>query len=100
MNSESVCLMRTSFCVDQVDSVVFQKVSFTSFPIQYCASQALVLQKKGKFLELVDPRLGSNYDKKEALRMIKVALRCTNPSPALRPNMSAVVNMLEGNIER
>ncbi|KAG5622299.1 hypothetical protein H5410_007517 [Solanum commersonii] len=28
--------------------------------------------------------------------MIKVALRCTNPSPALRPNMSAVVNMLEG----
>ncbi|KAL3345110.1 hypothetical protein AABB24_024185 [Solanum stoloniferum] len=59
---------------------------------------ALVLQKKGTFLELVDPRLGSNYDKKEALRMIKVALRCTNPSPALRPNMSAVVNMLEGRL--
>ncbi|PHT55839.1 hypothetical protein CQW23_04325 [Capsicum baccatum] len=60
---------------------------------------ALVLQKKGKFLELVDPRLGSNYNKKEALRMIKVALRCTNPSPALRPNMSAVVNMLEGRLD-
>ncbi|XP_049371776.1 probable LRR receptor-like serine/threonine-protein kinase At1g07650 [Solanum verrucosum] len=59
---------------------------------------ALVVQKKAKFLELVDPRLGSNYDKKEALRMIKVALRCTNPSPALRPNMSAVVNMLEGRL--
>lgn len=59
---------------------------------------ALVLQKKGKFLELVDPRLGSYYDKEEALRMIKVALRCTNPSPALRPNMSAVVNMLEGRL--
>lgn len=31
--------------------------------------------------------------------MIKVALRCTNPSPALRPNMSAVVNMLEGRLD-
>ncbi|MCD7471791.1 hypothetical protein HAX54_012459 [Datura stramonium] len=60
---------------------------------------ALVLQRKGKFLELVDPRLGSNYNKKEALRMIRVALRCTNPSPALRPNMSAVVNMLEGRLD-
>ena len=30
--------------------------------------------------------------------MIKVALLCTNPSPALRPNMSAVVSMLKGQI--
>ncbi|OIT34832.1 PREDICTED: probable LRR receptor-like serine/threonine-protein kinase At1g07650 isoform X1 [Nicotiana attenuata] len=60
---------------------------------------ALVLQRKGKFLELVDPRLGSNYNKKEALRMIKVALLCTNPSPALRPNMSTVVKMLEGRLD-
>ncbi|GAB4827140.1 hypothetical protein Ancab_034029, partial [Ancistrocladus abbreviatus] len=29
--------------------------------------------------------------------MIKIALLCTNPSPALRPTMSAVVSMLEGN---
>lgn len=111
MNSEhlkhvSVYLMKTSYhskrlrCIDQVDLVVSQKVSFTSFPIQsLCFFQALVLQKKGKFLELVDPRLGSNYDKKEALRMVKVALRCTNPSPALRPNMSTVVNMLEGRLD-
>ncbi|KAH7545038.1 hypothetical protein FEM48_Zijuj01G0051700 [Ziziphus jujuba var. spinosa] len=28
--------------------------------------------------------------------MIKVALLCTNPSPALRPTMSAVLSMLEG----
>ena len=28
--------------------------------------------------------------------MIKVALLCTNPAPALRPIMSAVVSMLEG----
>ncbi|XP_019190177.1 PREDICTED: probable leucine-rich repeat receptor-like serine/threonine-protein kinase At3g14840 [Ipomoea nil] len=56
---------------------------------------ALVLQEKGNLLELVDPRLGYDYDKEQALRMIKVALLCTNPSPMLRPSMSAVVNMLE-----
>jgi hypothetical protein len=47
-------------------------------------------------MELVDPRLGSDFKKKEASRMIKVALLCTNQSPAHRPIMSAVVRMLEG----
>jgi hypothetical protein len=47
-------------------------------------------------MELVDPKLGSEFNKEEAVRMIKVALLCTNPSPALRPKMSAVISMLEG----
>jgi hypothetical protein len=47
-------------------------------------------------MELVDPQFGSESNKEEAIRMIKVALLCTNPSPALRPTMSAVVSMLEG----
>ena len=47
-------------------------------------------------MELVDPNLGSNFSKEESLRILKVALLCTNPSPALRPTMSAVVSMLEG----
>ena len=58
--------------------------------------QATVLQKKGDLMELVDPELGSEFNKEEVLRMIKVALLCTNPSPALRPTMTAVVSMLEG----
>ncbi|XP_021801083.1 probable LRR receptor-like serine/threonine-protein kinase At1g07650 [Prunus avium] len=57
---------------------------------------ALVLQQKGNLMELVDPKLGSQFNKEEAMRMIKVALLCANPSPALRPTMSAVVSMLEG----
>ena len=36
-------------------------------------------------MELVDPELESGFHKEEALRMIKVALLCTNPSPVLRP---------------
>ena len=47
-------------------------------------------------MELVDPELESGFHKEEALRMIKVALLCTNPSPVLRPPMTAVVGMLEG----
>ncbi|XVF40258.1 hypothetical protein PTKIN_Ptkin01aG0097700 [Pterospermum kingtungense] len=57
---------------------------------------ALVLQQKGNLLELVDPSLGSDYNKEEAVRMIKVALLCTNSSPTLRPIMSEVVKMLKG----
>ncbi|XP_050104844.1 probable LRR receptor-like serine/threonine-protein kinase At1g29720 [Malus sylvestris] len=57
---------------------------------------ALVLQQNGNLMELVDRKLGSEFNKEEAMRMIKVALLCANPSPALRPSMSAVVSMLEG----
>ncbi|CAL5410039.1 unnamed protein product [Camellia sinensis] len=57
---------------------------------------AFVLQHKGCLMGLVDPKLGSKFDNKEAIRMIMVALLCTNPSPARRPAMSAVVSMLEG----
>ncbi|KAJ9690794.1 hypothetical protein PVL29_013115 [Vitis rotundifolia] len=57
---------------------------------------AFFLQQKGNLMELVDPKLESDFNKEEVLRMIKTALLCTNPSPALRPTMSAAVNMLEG----
>ncbi|KAK3008779.1 hypothetical protein RJ639_014523 [Escallonia herrerae] len=59
---------------------------------------AYVLQEQGNLLELVDPRLGSNYHEKEAMRMLNLAFLCTNPSPTLRPSMSSVVSMLEGKI--
>ncbi|OMO82777.1 hypothetical protein COLO4_22838 [Corchorus olitorius] len=47
-------------------------------------------------MELVDPTLGDEFNKEEAVRMIKVALLCTNSSPTLRPVMSEVVKMLKG----
>ncbi|KAK9047672.1 hypothetical protein V6N11_053511 [Hibiscus sabdariffa] len=58
--------------------------------------RALVLQQKGHVMELVDPRLGTEFNEGEAIRMTRVALLCTNSSPTLRPTMSEVVNMLEG----
>ncbi|KAJ0641618.1 putative protein kinase RLK-Pelle-DLSV family [Helianthus annuus] len=57
---------------------------------------AVVLKEKGSLMDLVDPRLGSDFNKIEAVRMMEVAILCTNQSPALRPTMSEVVNMLEG----
>ncbi|THG03998.1 hypothetical protein TEA_007131 [Camellia sinensis var. sinensis] len=54
---------------------------------------------KGRLMELVVPKLGPDFDKEEAIKMIKIALLCTNPSPAIRPAMSAVVSMLEGHLD-
>ncbi|GLT46362.1 hypothetical protein SLA2020_201230 [Shorea laevis] len=62
----------------------------------YLLDWALLLEEKGNLLELVDSRLGSNYNKNEAIKMINVALLCTNPAPAARPIMSSIVSMLEG----
>ncbi|XP_028087719.1 probable LRR receptor-like serine/threonine-protein kinase At1g29720 [Camellia sinensis] len=59
---------------------------------------ALALQKKGNLVELMDPKLGSNFNEEEAIKILKVALSCTNPSSVVRPTMSAVVRMLEGDI--
>ncbi|XP_042020586.1 probable LRR receptor-like serine/threonine-protein kinase At1g53440 [Salvia splendens] len=64
----------------------------------YLLDWAYVLHEQGSLLELVDPILGSDYSKKEALRMLNLALLCANPSPTLRPSMSSAVRMLEGKI--
>ncbi|CAI9088848.1 OLC1v1023292C1 [Oldenlandia corymbosa var. corymbosa] len=64
----------------------------------YLLDWAYVLQEQGSLLELVDPSLGSNYPQEEAMRMLNLALLCTNPSPTLRPSMSSAVSMLQGKI--
>ncbi|XP_058100938.1 probable LRR receptor-like serine/threonine-protein kinase At1g53430 isoform X2 [Magnolia sinica] len=64
----------------------------------YLLDWACVLHEKGRLLELVDPVLGSDYSKEEALGMLNLALLCTNLSPTLRPIMSSVVSILEGQI--
>ncbi|KAI3956534.1 hypothetical protein MKW92_037530 [Papaver armeniacum] len=63
----------------------------------YLLDWALVLQKNGNLMDLVDPTLNS-YDQVEVLRVTNIALACTNSSSILRPKMSSVVSMLEGGI--
>ncbi|KAK6917730.1 Serine-threonine/tyrosine-protein kinase, catalytic domain [Dillenia turbinata] len=54
------------------------------------------LYNNGNIVELIDEKLGFDFSKEEAERMVKVALLCTNASPTPRPTMSEVVGMLEG----
>ncbi|KAI3457606.1 hypothetical protein Pfo_014269 [Paulownia fortunei] len=62
----------------------------------YLLDWANSLKEKGNLMELVDPRLESNFNKEEVMTAILVALLCTNAVAAERPSMSAVVSMLEG----
>ncbi|XP_051152097.1 probable LRR receptor-like serine/threonine-protein kinase At1g53420 isoform X2 [Andrographis paniculata] len=58
-----------------------------------------LLREKGRLLDIVDPRLGSNFDRDEVRRVVNVALMCTNPTAVGRPSMAAVVGMLEGEVQ-
>ncbi|KAK6154884.1 hypothetical protein DH2020_009132 [Rehmannia glutinosa] len=43
--------------------------------------------------------IGFSVDKEEVERTVRVALRCTNATPSLRPSMSEVVQMIEGKMD-
>ncbi|XP_051140729.1 protein NSP-INTERACTING KINASE 1 isoform X2 [Andrographis paniculata] len=54
------------------------------------------LHQEKKLEDLVDKDLKNSYDRIELEEMVKVALLCTQYLPGLRPKMSEVVRMLEG----
>ncbi|CAK9142512.1 unnamed protein product [Ilex paraguariensis] len=56
------------------------------------------LHENNQSLDLVDPTL-EVFDENEAIRLIGVALLCTQASPVMRPPMSRVIAMLAGHIE-
>ncbi|XWS12267.1 hypothetical protein CRYUN_Cryun37aG0074800 [Craigia yunnanensis] len=64
----------------------------------YLLEWAWTLHENNKSLSLLDPSL-VEFDENEALRVIGVALLCTQASPMMRPPMSRVVAMLAGDIE-
>ncbi|KAK4786694.1 hypothetical protein SAY86_010527 [Trapa natans] len=55
-------------------------------------------QKTGGLLELMDKNLKDEVDPEEIDLFVKIAILCTNVSPSVRPTMSEVVKMLEGEI--
>ncbi|RWW72961.1 hypothetical protein BHE74_00019205 [Ensete ventricosum] len=85
-----------SFGVVLLEIVNVHAVSLFVTSLHGRGLQAYVLQEQGNLLELVDPVLGSESSKEEALRILNLALACTNPSPTRRPTMSNVVSMLDG----
>lgn len=69
------------------------------------ASMQLILEwawnqyQNDQVLDIVDSSLEGNYPKDLALRVIKIALLCTQGQWALRPAMSEVLLMLTNNSE-
>ncbi|GJN09499.1 hypothetical protein PR202_ga27512 [Eleusine coracana subsp. coracana] len=57
------------------------------------------LYETGQALGILDPRLEEEFESEEALRVIHVALLCTQGSPHQRAPMSRVVAMLTGDSE-
>ncbi|KAK9070626.1 hypothetical protein SSX86_011028 [Deinandra increscens subsp. villosa] len=64
----------------------------------YLLEWAWDLYEANHELELVDEEL-SEFEENEVIRVIKVALLCTQTSPMQRPSMSRVVAMISGDIE-
>ncbi|GER41403.1 protein kinase family protein [Striga asiatica] len=46
--------------------------------------------------ELVDWRLGGEYDGREMERLVRLGLACTRSEPELRPSMRQIVSIMEG----
>ncbi|CAN4082159.1 unnamed protein product [Withania somnifera] len=62
----------------------------------YLLDLAYVLNEQGNLMDLVDPKLATDYSWKEAATILELAMMCTNPSPTLRPTMSEIVKAIEG----
>ncbi|KAE8696228.1 putative LRR receptor-like serine/threonine-protein kinase [Hibiscus syriacus] len=64
----------------------------------YLLERAWTLYENNQLLSLIDPTL-VEFEENEALRVMRVALLCTQTSPSMRPSMSRVVGMLAGDSE-
>ncbi|CAJ1974808.1 unnamed protein product [Sphenostylis stenocarpa] len=60
---------------------------------------ATPILKGGKFSQLLDPNLGSEYDDCQMKRMILAASLCIRRVPRLRPQISLILKLLRGDEE-
>ncbi|KAL5555573.1 hypothetical protein UlMin_037809 [Ulmus minor] len=73
-----------------------QELEFLVDEIRYYRiyAQVCLADSKGRLLDLVDKSLGNSYDQKEAIILLKLAVKCTNISPILRPSMAQLLSVL------
>ncbi|KAJ0082326.1 hypothetical protein Patl1_09775 [Pistacia atlantica] len=72
-----------------------QTVAVKKLSLQSNLDQACYLQAKGRLMDLVDKKL-SAYNWQQAHDILHLAMMCVDQSPAVRPTMSEVVSVLEG----
>ncbi|KAK2412642.1 non-specific serine/threonine protein kinase [Trifolium repens] len=51
---------------------------------------------KGRYRDMVDPKLRGNFDENQVKQTVNVAALCVQSEPEKRPNMKQVVNLLKG----
>ena len=57
--------------------------------------QACVLHSSRRSVELVDQSLFGDFDRRQAVKILELAIKCINLAPTLRPTMTEVVSELE-----
>ncbi|KAM7492837.1 hypothetical protein LguiA_035758 [Lonicera macranthoides] len=72
----------------------------TRLPIedQYLLERTWQLYERRELVGLVDTSLNGEFDAEEACKFLKIGLLCTQDTPKLRPSMSTVVKMLNGEV--
>lgn len=90
-----------SFGVVALELVSGRRNTETSLPqkMVYLLEWTWHLYEQGRPLDLMDPEIESTRSNEEVLRVIEVALLCTQAVPTMRPPMSRVVAMLTGDVE-
>nr|XP_048331240.1 probable LRR receptor-like serine/threonine-protein kinase At1g53430 isoform X2 [Ziziphus jujuba var. spinosa] len=63
--------------------------------LEYLVDEVVVANSQGRLRGMVDKNL-VGYDEKEAMTILKLAVRCINISTSFRPTMSEVVSVLTG----
>ncbi|KAJ0017034.1 hypothetical protein Pint_09674 [Pistacia integerrima] len=78
-------------------TVAVKKLSLQSSKrkLDQIGAEACYLQAKGRLMDLVDKKL-STYNWQQAHDILHLAMMCVDQSPAVRPTMSEVVSVLEG----
>ncbi|KAI3711996.1 hypothetical protein L1987_70545 [Smallanthus sonchifolius] len=89
-----------SFGVVLVELVTGRKAVDLSRPKgQQCLTEwARPLLEEDAIDELIDPRLGNSYSEQEVFCMLQAASLCIKRDPQLRPRMSQVLRILEGDM--
>ncbi|CAL0327404.1 unnamed protein product [Lupinus luteus] len=93
------CYFRSnSHSVDDGNSGGGHSSNSSTTGLVYFPLFALEMHEQGNYLELADQRLEGRVTNDEVEKLVRIALCCVHEEPALRPNMVAVVGMLEGEI--
>ncbi|CAH8257677.1 unnamed protein product [Arabidopsis lyrata] len=63
--------------------------------IFHLSSQEQERQENGDIMQVLDHKIGQDYVEEQVAFVLKLGLLCSHPVPAIRPNMSSVIQFLD-----